>query len=443
MQLQNTAIGTISPGEKLMIPFYIYKILEQSDVRGLIKAADVSKMFRSIAQSVIGKKKVSIGAGVGSASKVFKVFGKHITKLKITEWDSADYPVNDEYTDFDKFLKIIIKYGSPGKLVELEIGYFSTIFGPHTIGLLHEARPFFKNVTKLILNCRMNRTELERMFSIFPLNNLRKIYTKDFIIYSLNLTELKDLEHLYLGVFQARAFDFSEFHKCHRNLKSFYCHSMSHFEMIDGFVSNIENIGLIQSDISRFQLYHLSRFNKLKHIAIDVKRPGGVFQILDFVPNTLEMLTLEEHHYLDKNSDEHEEIKPKIMEKFTNLKGLNLHLIETEIILSAVLPYLNNVKTCSFYSCRKEIVIKAMLLLKNVRFLILKIVVDEELYQELKGAWEKRQQEGSLGYELVIYLPSMTFWCSSFSCRSIYNKNIVCFKKCTEELRESFKCHWF
>lgn len=81
-----------------------------------------------------------------SVRKMFALFGKSMTRIAISEDDiQAVHP--ECMTGFAEFLRLLVEYGEPGKLKELELSFMGFFTVPAKI--LKEIGPFFANVNKL------------------------------------------------------------------------------------------------------------------------------------------------------------------------------------------------------------------------------------------------------------------------------------------------------
>lgn len=414
------------------------EILKNLEVIDLFAAFDVSRKFRSEVQRVIGKKRIEFDElrGRVSAPKVFRLFGKYITRLQIDAEDVRDYPVDsDLYTDLDKLIKVITLHCEPGKLVELKTGSKGRIFSQHTEQLLQQACPFFENIAKLIFESPF---EFDRFINMLPLNSLQTLKIKRYKETDnwLRLQEFQNLQHVYIGCVSVDA-NLTRFFELHPNLKTFYCFLNRNIELIARYVPNIENVGAL-CEVSIDQIHYFRRLNRLKHITIH-SQYWMLLDILDKLPNKsiLETLGLNCSVYPVEEENPNEITRlTTIMKKFVNLKCLHLiYLLGVNLkYLSIILMQLNTVTNCTIkheerpYNSRTYI--KVVESLKNLRVLtIMDFDISKELYRDLMETWKKR----SLNYPIVISLHPRHYDSSMTDCRCIYDKNVVQFEKNKDE----------
>lgn len=460
--MQNTDSNTASmsilplkPDDVLKMDKTLTPILNHLNTIDLLNAYNVDRKIRLVVIDIIKDRRIEfddLRYRISSA-KVFNLFGKHMTKLQIDGSDVEKYPANGEYTAFDKFIEIIRIYGSPGKLVELEINFHYPMFSRHTEQLLHRASPFFKNVSKLICNISLttyNDAEVERFGKIFPSNTLRslkidRVVTENWL-YSpglLNLQHLNISGHRPVG----DSVDFKRFFQLHPNLKEFCCRKNIYIESIARFVPNIEGIGVLRN-VSREQQDCFRRFNRLKKIEIAVEDNGhGLFEMLNNLPNKdmLEMLTLDLGRYSVKQNDEPIEKRlPAILEQFTNLKWLRLFNLDpgSDIFVTTFLSQLRTVTKCTIETCEVPTLLQAMQSLKNIRILITHRYVSQNTYGEIMKTWMKRQQEELFTYPIVIYSPTRYETIMNEQYLSIYDKTIVRFEQVNENEMKPFSFKW-
>lgn len=161
------------------------KIFDSLDILSLLKVCKVGQRFKDIViQRVIPLKTVDFStfSQQKSTQKIFKVFGKSMTRIKIHSDDIQIYP---KHSRFEEFLRLVTVYGVPGKLRQVCL-----TFGKHetsiSIQLLMAAAPFFENVHTLRFNATTDQAVMPSRVTFFnefmilmPKQNLRVLFLND------------------------------------------------------------------------------------------------------------------------------------------------------------------------------------------------------------------------------------------------------------------------
>lgn len=415
----------------------LISIFKRLDVSDLISMCDVNKRYRSLIQDhVIARKTIDFDELDNLTAKIFKLFGKHMTKLVISEADVDDYPAEPKYDAFDRFLKLIINYGCEGKLTELGLGFIDPNFRACTQRLFTQAIPFFRNITKLNY---INSRSME-FFNTFPLNNLRwlKLYRLRFTSNWLLSPALRNLQHLYVYEIDNVCIPtFKQFIQSRPRLKTLYIvrHDDLYFEDIARCIQDVEYIGFIKNCSEARKC--LRNLNKLTKIDVIMQKTNGndLYELLDCLPakNALRELEicmpqLEDDNKTDRTS-------PKIMEQFTNLNRLKITGLHFECspFLKQFLPHLSHVEMCTINKNGRfdgSLIIKMIKALKSLRVLAIEthLTFAASDYQRLAIVWKKRQVKEFLTYPIEISINKNVCLYDDEDLDEVYDEKVVVIK---------------
>lgn len=205
----------------------LIKIFEELDTEDLIQLYTTSNKFNEIVKAVVPRKMIDTHSlnDIESIAELFRFFGKLMTRLTI----------HFRKLTFAQFLQMLLFYGKPGLLTEIEIHHWQETQTDSRLFL--RTMPFFKNLTKLrirgkwndllgqwlniISTCRISSlTIFAFSFAEFPLNannfpNLREFRLNSYRlnISSLDENRLKDflLEKRNLRKFGCNVFTITQF----------------------------------------------------------------------------------------------------------------------------------------------------------------------------------------------------------------------------------------
>lgn len=154
----------------------LMELFSRSEIIDLIKMFDINRRCRSVIQdnrfSTNKLFDLPVLRKVASLEWIFKIFGKHMTKLRITTDDIiVQNPTNPYLIRLSQinFLSLLKRYGAEGKITELNIssGFGVLEFTPYAESYLKEANGFFRNVASLKISSFSSQ-----FFDLFPLENL-------------------------------------------------------------------------------------------------------------------------------------------------------------------------------------------------------------------------------------------------------------------------------
>lgn len=359
-------------------------IFDHLNIHDLIAMCKVNKRSRSIIRKqVIGRRVVNFGELPKKRLYTFKLFGKHMTKIKINESDIRI--VRPEYTAFDEFLSLIIANGKESRLIDLKMS-FSITFSAHTEQLLMQAIPYFQNIANLKIHNLSNRIyDCNQLLNMFPLENLRSLELFGPNIPAGNWLRfgLQNLRHFRIGGTWIENFEhLKNFFEFHPNLKSFCCvddewTESECVETIARHVSLIEGIGYIQLAPAVTEwLCKLTKLNNLKIVSYD-NNGNDLYQILDCVA-AKHMITWMEilHRPIPHENVQRPNTYPKMLNEFTLLSVLHLETSTRSFddFLPNFLPHLNSVTKVVLKGQRlvQKNVFKVMKMVKKLGTLVIK-----------------------------------------------------------------------
>lgn len=430
----------------------------------LVKLCDTSKRFRNvIVNQVIGRKFIDFmkcqSAGI-SAIKIFKLFGKAMTNIKI----SVDNIPDDvqrishgkkKHTKFDEILSLIIKYGQEAKLLGLDIHIDFRSVGSMNYKcdelLLAAALPFFKNITDLrVYHCHQKGSRRvhdltqrwdDLLLNVFPYENvcsleLIGIYTAgDWLLSS----SLQKVQHLRLPCTKIRDFNnFESFLMRKPNLKTFHIDSIKAQSRANRYLAAIAchtpDIEDIDIDVgidrnSKWHWYdfvyeddddddyddyfedkwqetkHFKEFKNLKTLRVDVVHiENGIFD--DFPKqNSLQTLIVDFFHdeyFLDLDFT-------NVFVKLTNLSLLHFREMRHtlfEMLLPNISPYLSSIKEFHLTIDRLNLktlrqILESMSSLHSLVIKPIQLTCSKRAYLSLVKVWKNRQSQQQ---PLTIYL---------------------------------------
>lgn len=341
----------------------LIEIFDKFSVIELVNLCDTSPQFRNlIVNRVVSRKLIDLAQlrlKDISTVKVFKLFGKTMTKVKVSVDDlpaDIDY-IMEGYSKTDVILKLFIDYGKRQTLTELDLECDFNDFTGHTAQLLHDIVPYFEKITNLRLK-NYQTTQNKRSngwcayltrFSFKELESLEldHIFTDGHWLYTSSIESLQRMRMIDSEIENIDCF--KKLITNNRNFKSFsfdskvkvlqsvagFVKSDKYYEVIANFAPHIEEIGTI-IDVYRMgyeDLFHpkpyLKEFNNLKSIqvtSVNGLNLRGLFYGFT-EENALETLKI---NFVKSYRNDFFLLPDELLQKFANLS--NLHLINVNNI---------------------------------------------------------------------------------------------------------------
>lgn len=158
---------------------YIFECL---DFTTLIKLCKLNQRFSDIIrQRIIPQRTIDFQtfSKVYSVRKVFKWFGTSMTRIVI---QNNDIQITKPFcTKFSEFLNLILEYGEPGKLRQVQLNFGVNDPVPISSNLLEAIGPYFKNVHTIDfeVSTQYGSMAFNSFMNAIPKQNLRSLKIKD------------------------------------------------------------------------------------------------------------------------------------------------------------------------------------------------------------------------------------------------------------------------
>lgn len=287
-------------------------VFEHLDIISLIKVCKSNQRFKQIVlERVIPFKTVDFAtfSKCYSVEKVFKLFGKSMTRIAINSSDIQMTAVSTGSLRFAEFLRLLVKYGEPGQLQQVKLDFGVNHCVPTFVQLLDAVCPYFVNVHSISFNLSANSEWFDKFMVAIPKQNLRSLNVENMRTVGdwLTAESLPNLRSIHLRLSRDQHF------QAHRNQLDMIIESK-----IMAFISS-KPPSLVEFGV--VGIPHETIYRGLSHSLPDIERLGWIKCWEDNMNSNRNNVRHPRNYYNDKW---------EYFNAFTNLKSLKLESTATD-----------------------------------------------------------------------------------------------------------------